>query len=292
MDLDNIRAALRHSAADPDPTNELKLGSSIWRYWWVRGLLAEGRAVSEGALARRGVVTTSEGARTLRAAASLAWTMGDFDAAFDAARRGVAVAEAVGDVTEQLSGFNVLGAITRSRDELEAAEGFYQQAIDLATSVGNAELVSMYRGNLGALYAETGRLDQARDVLHAVLAYHAPNPPSDHSAVVHLNLGQVELDAGDLAASEAHFLEALRGMQSVGFKGRIANAMQGLAAVEARTGRGEAAARRLGAAAALIGETGWAAGDSPLEQAAVAAARAALGEGTFERLFNEGLAGD
>jgi predicted ATPase/DNA-binding SARP family transcriptional activator len=290
-EMDNIRAALRFAAADPDPEVELTIGSLIWRYWWVRGLLREGRAVSEGAIQRRGTVRTVPGARTLRAAASLAWAMGDFDEARAMGRRALQLAEEIGDVTEQMSANNVLAVIARSKDEFTRAAAHFERAIELAEADDNVELVNMYRGNLGSVYIDLERHDEARALFEAVLEYRAPLGPSEHAAVTHLNLGQLELQVGQLDIAEGHFTAALEGFQFVGFKARMANAMQGLAAVEARTGRAEAAARRLGGAAAVIGGTGWATGDSPLERAAVEAAREALGDEAFERLFHEGLRG-
>ncbi len=58
--------------------------------------------------------------------------------------------------------------------------------------------------------------------------------------------------------------------------------------VEARTGRAESAARRLGAAATLLGEVGWGGDGTEQAPAAIATARQALGDALFERLFDEG----
>jgi hypothetical protein len=63
----------------------------------------------------------------------------------------------------------------------------------------------------------------------------------------------------------------------VGFRARRAHALQGLAAVEAETQRAEAAARRLGLAAALLGETDWQADGTSLGP--VAEERGAIGAG-------------
>ncbi len=135
---------------------------------------------------------------------------------------------------------------------------------------------------------DAGRLDDARNRFLAVLDYRRSEGLSRRVGLAHLNLGQTELELGDLAAAEAHFAAAVESLRAVGFKARLANALQGLAAVEARTGRAESAARRLGSAAAVIADKGWAAGDSDLERAATSAAREALGDEAFDRLFREG----
>ena len=290
VDLDNLRDALRHVSRDSDPTRELAIASGVWRFWWVRGYLAEGRMICDGILERRGLVPTHAGIRTARAAASLAWSMGDWDRAHTVATAALEVATRAGDDIERLSMHNTLGVIARSRGDLEEAERQMLQAIELAETLSNLELVNMYRMNLGTVYLDAGRLADARERFQGNLDYRRSEGLSQEVGLAHLNLGQVELQAGDMAAAEAHFRAAFESLAAVGFKARVANTLQGLAAVEAQTGRAEAAARRLGAAAAIIGETGWGVGDSPFESTAIAVAREALGDEAFERLFREGLA--
>ena len=288
-ELDNLRDALRHAARDDDPTRELAMASSIWKFWWVRGYLAEGRALYDGILARRGIVETSAGIRTVRAAASLAWSMGDQDHALDLATRAADAADRIGDVFERLSAHNVLGTISRSRGEFVVAEGHFLRAIELASEIGNDELVHMYRMNLGAAYLDVGRVAEARAHLEAVLDYRRHEGLSQGVGLTHLNLGEAYYRGDDLAAAEHHFGRAAEAFRQVGFRARLANALQGLAAVEARTGRVESAVGRLRSAAAVIGQMGWGAGDSSLEREAIAAARDALGDEVFERLFAEAV---
>jgi predicted ATPase/DNA-binding SARP family transcriptional activator len=289
-ELDNIRAAIRRASDDPDPASEFEIVSKLWKYWWVRGLLAEGRAVTEGAAERRGLVLTPAGIRTIRAAANLAWTMGEADRAEVLGEQARAAAVELGELTEEMSALNLLAIIHRVRGATDTGLPLYDRAIELATSVGNRELETMYRGNRAAMLLDANRVDEARAELESVLAYRLPEGRTDGVGVVRLNLGQAELQAGNLDAALEHFLEAIACYRVVGFKSRIANAVQGVAAVEIRTGRVEAGVRRLGAAAAMLGETGWAAGDSPLEAAAVEAARVALDDDAFQGLFDAGRA--
>ena len=111
VELDTIRDALRHAARDADPTRELELASGLWRFWWIRGYLAEGRGMLEGIVERRGVVPTRAGIRTARGAASILWSLGDNAAAREMATRALAVAEAVDDSLEQHASHNLLGVL-------------------------------------------------------------------------------------------------------------------------------------------------------------------------------------
>jgi predicted ATPase/DNA-binding SARP family transcriptional activator len=286
-DLDSLRDALRHAAQDPDPTPELALASGAWRYWWIRGHLAEGRAVLEGIIERRGLIPTHAGSRTALAAAQLAWSMGDNARARALAADALDLAVHVGDITEQLSAHILFGLLAMNIREFGTAEQHFFEAIRLAESDGNLGLAYTARLNLAISYRESGRLNEAREHFRAVLDY-CGEGLSEGVGFAHLNLGETEYAAGKLAMAEEHLVAAAEAFRAVGFKVRLANALQGLAAVEARTGRAESAARRLGSAAALIGDTGWGADGSELVPAATAAAREALGDEAFDRLFGEG----
>jgi predicted ATPase/DNA-binding SARP family transcriptional activator len=289
-EIDNLREALRLASADPDPSNELAIAAGVWRYWWIRGHLAEGRAILEEIVARRGPVATRDGVRALRATASLAWSMGDREAGSAMGKRALELATEVRDPFETISVHNLFGVMATSDRDHALVEHHQREAIRLADLSGLTGLAMTSRMNLGATYLDAGRLDEARDLLQQVLEFRMFEANSEGTGFAHINLGEVEFDDGNLEAAEAHYMAAVDGFRRVGFRTRMANALQGLAAVEARTGRPEAAARHLGEASALLSAAGWGAdGDGPAPTA-TAEARSALGDEAFERLFAEGVA--
>ncbi len=287
-ELDSLRDALRHAAADPDPTNELVLASRTWRYWWVRGLLAEAREIFDGILDRRGIVPTVDGIQSARGAASLAWSMGDTDRAWTLGEQVLAAAEALGDVVERLYARNLIGALATHRRAFEFAEAHLEEGYRLAETAGNLEFANLLLLNLGVNFLENGQYEEARQRFQAVLDYRSSEGQTEGVGFAHINLGEAALGAGDLAAAEVHFAAAADAFEVVGFKVRVANALQGLAAVEVRTGREVAAARRLGAASAMLADTGWGADGSKHEPATTSMARELLGDEAFERHFTEG----
>lgn len=281
-EIDTLREALRLAARDPDPFAEVAIAATVWRFWWLRGYLAEGRAICDGILDRRGIIPTEFGIRVARAAAALAWSMGDVDRGVDLGRSALEIATRVGCAVEQASMHNLLGTVVLESLGHAVSEAHYIEAIRIAESIGRTDHVNIYRMNLGTAYLEAGRLDEARERFVEAL----PHEPE----LSHLNLGQVELQAGELDQAERHFLMSIDLLRTVGFKGRVAHALQGLAAIEARTGRAETAARRLGGAAALLAEVGWDTRDNAFAAAAESDARRVLGDEAFDRLFKEGTA--
>jgi predicted ATPase len=87
-DLDNLRAALDWTAADPERTElGLKLASGLLRFWDARGHLREGRDRLLAMLARSGASTsTRTRAKALFACGSLMFACAYLDADVEAAR--------------------------------------------------------------------------------------------------------------------------------------------------------------------------------------------------------------
>jgi predicted ATPase len=280
-EIDTVREALRLAARDPNPDPELAITSAVWRLWWIRGYLAEGRSTCDGILARRGLLPTELGIRAARACASLTWSMGEVDRSLELGRAALDMAIHIGSALEQAATHNLLGTVGMETLGAAISERHYAEAIRNAESIDRQDLINIYRMNLGTAYLDRGRLDEARDLFTEAM----PHEPE----LAHLNRGQVELKAGNLDRAEHDFLAAIDLLGAVGFKSRVAHALQGLAAVEARTGRSEAAAKRLGEAAAMLTSVGWVTGDNAFAAAAAADARQALGDEAFERLFNDGM---
>jgi predicted ATPase/DNA-binding SARP family transcriptional activator len=291
-EIDACREALRIAARYDDPAAELGLAGGLWRYWWIRGALAEGRAVLEGIIERRGVAPTRAGALVVRAAASLAWSMGDRERAETLASAALDAADRSGTPVDTAAARNLLGVLATARGDHDAARAALTEAIDIAERAGLLSDAISSRINLGITDLEAGQLDAARSTFEQVLAWREAEGSVEGIANARFNLGETELEAGNLDSAHDHYRGAADGYATIGFHTRHGNALQGLAAVESRRGRFEDAARRLGRAAALLGPAGWGADGTGSAAGAEAAARAALGDDGFERLFEEGrLAG-
>jgi tetratricopeptide (TPR) repeat protein len=186
-EVDTLREALRCAARDPDPLPEVTIAATVWRVWWIRGYLAEGRAICDGILDRRGIIPTEFGIRVARAAAALAWSMGDVDRGLNLGRSALEIATRVGCAIEQAAMHNLLGTVALESLGHAVSEQHYIAAIEIAESIGRPDHVNIYRMNLGTAYLEAGRLDEARERFVEAL----PHEPE----LSHLNLGQVELQA-------------------------------------------------------------------------------------------------
>jgi predicted ATPase len=79
QDHANLRAALEWSqGTDGDTEIGLRLAGALWRFWWVRGHLTEGRQWLEAALARGADAPAALRAKALHGAGNLALPQGDY----------------------------------------------------------------------------------------------------------------------------------------------------------------------------------------------------------------------
>ena len=117
---DNLRVAIDRAAASGDAELELRLTGALWRFWWLRGALAEGLAHLERAIEHGRDAPPQLVAQACRGAAGLAWSRGALARARELAERGIEAALVSGDGVVELSCQTVLGLVARDEGGLRA----------------------------------------------------------------------------------------------------------------------------------------------------------------------------
>jgi non-specific serine/threonine protein kinase len=310
---DNLRAALSWARAQGEEAAEtgLRLVAALWRFWWVRGHLREGRAwvaglpglAGAGAMptAGAGVVSGTEGvvptveavsavvrARALLAGGVLAVWQGDFAVAAPWLEQ--AVVQAAGDPRTAALALNYLGVMTLLQGDWERAAMRLEASLALMREVGDQWGIALALTNLGNVAVYQGDLERAAATFTEALTLSRQG--GDHLLIAACleNLGWVARKRGEVAQAEALQREALALAQDLGDRRTCVEALELLAATAGAAGQGARAARLLGAAATLRETLG--APQPPEERAdieqAVAAVRAALGEAAWRTAFAAG----
>ncbi|MBA3244869.1 MAG: AfsR/SARP family transcriptional regulator [Actinobacteria bacterium] len=290
---DNLRAALDFAAAIPDPGLELRLVSALWRFWWLRGELAEARSRLEQAIARGSGADPSLVAQACAGAAGIAWSQGDPGRAREFAHKGLGATAAGGDDVATLYCHTVLGLISRDEADFEGAREHLEQSASIAAALGREPDVHVAKMNLGSVAFDSGDYTTAVPLWQEVLAYHRARGAEEGTAIALLNLGLAALRLGHQEEAHHQFAEAEGLFDRLGFREYHVYALHGLAAVAAAERRGAEAARLLGRAARLLAETGSAAVafDPALARDAEASARALLGDEGFATAFAASVRG-
>jgi len=289
QERDNLRFALDHAHSKGDAELELRLVVALWRFWWVRGHLAEGRSRLEAALERADEVPLALRADAYRGASGIAWSQGDAVRARELAERGLAAADSSGEGAISLACHTVLGLLARDEGDFGRARRHLEQSRELAKSLGREGDEVVAKMNLGSVAFEAGDHETAVVLWTDVLEHHRIQRNVEGEGIAHLNLGIAAYRLGRTDDSATHFSAAAALFEAIGFREHLAHALQGLAATEAARDRNRQAAGLLGRAAALLAETGsgTATFDAGLAREVETAVRERLGDGEFASAFWE-----
>jgi predicted ATPase/DNA-binding SARP family transcriptional activator len=290
VDLDNMRSALGYAVAAGDAETELRLVGALWRYWWVRGYLAEGRERVEGALSRGADVARSLFNQVIFGAGILAWCVGDYQRGHALAAQLLTAATATGSVADEHAAYKLLGMITlRERDYATSVE-YGRRTLVLAEKLGSEIDVLIARLNLAVGIMDSGKVEDALPMFEGVLVDYRRSGIAEGVGLALLNIGEATYILGQLARARESFDGAREAFESIGYRAHVGHALQGLAAVETRLGNHLEAARLLGRADSVLGEVGASKDDfaPSLVAEAEADTRAQLGEAAFAAAFAEG----
>lgn len=289
-----MRAALRWAIATGEVESGLRLAGRLW-LWYYRHSAAEGRRWAKELLALPGASRRSAGRGwCLLTAAMCAWKFWGFKTAEERAEESAAIAEELGDRRLLASALIGLGAALADRPEegcrlVEEGINLHQEQGDfgylgrayavhgwLLTQTGRIEAAqaALVRGRkigerLGdddilsaALYAEAsiwlqqGDLERGGKTMEAALIVLRRTEDHEMAAAAVMVLGGAARLSGDVARAASLFAEALQTSRERGDPANVSGCMAGLAAVAAARGEAGAAARILGAVAAMRESSG------------------------------------
>jgi predicted ATPase/DNA-binding SARP family transcriptional activator len=285
---DNLRAALDHVTSTGKTELELRLVVALWRFWWLRGHLAEARSRLEGAISRGQGAPPTLLADTYAAGAGIAWSQGDNTRARELAELGLATADAHGVGAVSLACHTVLGLIAKDEKDYARARRHLEQSGAIARGLGRERDEMVAKMNLGSVAFDTGDHSEGIRLWSEVLAYHCTQGNLEGQGLALLNLGLAAYRLGWTDEARAHFTEAETLFDEIGFREHVAHALQGIAATEAADGRDREAAALLGRAAPLLDETGSSAAnfDPELAREVEEMVRARLGDHEFAVAFS------
>jgi tetratricopeptide (TPR) repeat protein len=294
-DHDNLRVALRWLLEHERPEMVLRLAGALWRFWYARGYLGEGRRWLEEALALSGEATALR-VRVLNGAGHLAWAQGDLEQAATLREEGLKLSRQIGDKAGVAASLNGLSFVARMRGEYLAARTLAQQALaihrelsdrwgiglslflsgaaatfqgDYAAArplleealavcreVGDLEYISDSLGVLGIMYVNQEDYAAARPVLEEALRIWRTLEDRRGIAKCLSVLGDIALEQREHREARSRCEEALMMFRDLGDKWWIAWSLEGLAKVAAAQKQHTQAVRLFGSAKALRDSAG------------------------------------
>jgi predicted ATPase/class 3 adenylate cyclase len=190
---DNIRSALERSSV-ADPQEALGIASVMWHFWLWRAYLAEGRRWLESVLTRLPGETPLHAEARLGASV-LSSRAGDGRAGQRLAAEALAIFRGRDDVRSCCRALHAMAPAAFTRDQLDDAEGAYEESLDLATEGGYGPGRAAALQGLGIVRWYRGRREEGVAHLRESLELFRSQPdPSD--------LAPSLLDVGELLVRE------------------------------------------------------------------------------------------
>jgi predicted ATPase/class 3 adenylate cyclase len=294
-ELDNLRAAFDWSLREPGgAVAGLRMAVSLWPFWFLRGHVREGAAQLKALLARPEAADSGpERAGGLVALGYCLAHLGDPEGGYVLMQDGIALARRL-SCRELLA--RMLGCLIKWEQELgnrERVEELLAERLTLFREQQNEKGMLAVQNETGLHALQGGDLEPAASVLGETLKREQELGFTHASAVSMRTLGYLAELRGEYARALQLYREATTVSLSLSDLNCLSYGILGVARAFAFLERHEDAARLFGAAATLRKEIGLALLSQWMSRqtdAAVAAARAALGDAAFAQAEETGRA--
>ena len=251
-DYENLRAALLWYVAHDLGDEALALGSDLWRFWLLRGHLAEGRARLEQILSLPGAATeTAARAQALTGLGAIAEAQGDDELAGRLLDEAILLVRALARPDILATALLFRGVVAFDLKDPARATLFCRESLALAEQVGDAWCAGVALAQLGLAAIRQHDDQGAERDLEASLARFRSIDNDWGIAFATGNLGILAHDLRRYDRAAELTADALTKFQAQGDRWGVAAYLEPTARTAAARGQNELAARLFGAASAL-----------------------------------------
>ena len=172
QDHENLRAALDWSLEHIDEHVEtaLRIGGALWRFWWARGYLTEGRNFLERALHAGGEAKAAVRAKALNAAGILNGLQGNYARAAQFCQESLALFQTLGDQQGAATALQMLGQMAGWQSKFAAARSLAEEALELFRDAGNKWGIASSLDTLATVALNRGEYVKAYSLAQEALA--------------------------------------------------------------------------------------------------------------------------
>jgi predicted ATPase/Tfp pilus assembly protein PilF len=226
---ENLRAGLDWSLAEAESGVGLRLCGALYRFWWARGYLSEGRKWCARILAKEGSAErTLERAKALHGAGALGYHQGDYPGARALGEESLAIRRQLGDRKGIAASLNNLGLVACDQGDYPAARALYEESLAIKRELGDRVGIANSLNNLGNVAYDQAELAFARALYEESLTIARELGDREGVARVLGNLGNVAMHQRDFASAQALHEESLTIKRELGHRQRIAGSLNSL----------------------------------------------------------------
>jgi len=245
----NLRAAMSWALDADDGATGVRMGWTLWYFWWARSYHREGRRWMEEVL--RCPLPAALRGRALVVAGTLAWGHGDHERCERYSEEGLEASRQAGDELAEAWAQVGLGLSAMSGYDHEAAKSHLQEALRSFRLLDEGYGVAHVTTFLGMVARMRGDEGQATAMFEEGLA--AARRIGDRSStyIALYNLAQAALSRSDHDGAASLFEEGVTLSEQMGDRANVAYCLEGLAVVASARGEAERSGHLIGAAEGL-----------------------------------------
>jgi predicted ATPase/DNA-binding XRE family transcriptional regulator len=226
-ELDNFGAALAWTEND-ETEAQLRLAGALWRFWWWRGHLSEGRRWLSQVLERSGSRSSEGRAKALMADGMLALAQSDFPKAAQSLEESIGIRRITGDTRGLAQALNILGLLASSQGDFDRAQSTFEEALAFNHDVNDQFGIANVTSNLGNIARDQGDFRRAEGLITEGLQIYRELGHKRGIANALHNLGRISRDLGQVARAMELFQEALVLERELGDRINIATTLHNM----------------------------------------------------------------
>ena len=193
---DNLRAVMDGALERDDGESAMFVAKALWRFWWARGYIAEGRRWLERALDAGVTHHTTLRDATLTAAATVNHLCGDNARAIQLFEAAIVLARALDDTYGLANALNSMAIVLTYTEDLARARAALDESQTISRASGDKRTLAATLCTRGTLKSDAGDLAGASRDYAESLALYRSFPDIRNSAGLLLNLGQTRQRQG------------------------------------------------------------------------------------------------
>jgi predicted ATPase/predicted negative regulator of RcsB-dependent stress response len=226
---DNLRAAMEWANRHGEAEIGLRIAGALWRFWYMKGHLTEGRRWLMGLLGLpEAAGRTAARARALNGAANLIYNIGEYDIAHALHEEALAIWRELGDRRAVAGSLNNLGLILRNKGEYARARALFEEALSINLDVGNRDWQAINLNNLGTVAHQQHDLSAARTYHQRSVELFRAVQDRWGTAMALADLGKVLSDQADYHGARQLLDEALALQKEMGDRRGVADTLNAI----------------------------------------------------------------
>jgi predicted ATPase/class 3 adenylate cyclase len=168
---DNVRAALRRAVETGLTDEALLLAAAVWRFWFQRGYLREGRVWLEQLIDLEPNAVSSSRAKACTALGGLTFWLDDADATESAYETALRIYHQLGDREAEAEALYNLAFVPVMRGDFNVSRERFMNSLAVARAIGRDDLVAKSQLPLGIAMREAGDLKAALSLLQEAVTF-------------------------------------------------------------------------------------------------------------------------